>query len=247
MTFLKRVIGPAVLIVLGLWAAISLTMFLWHVQAGQRIRRATTKFEQVGSSSTKILLAGDSVVFGVGAHRPESSIAGLFGRDFPSASVTNVGVSGAETDGLVQQLESVHGQRFSLVVMIIGANDVVHLAGLSTSLKHFDQALVLARELSDQVLVMPEGNMGNAPIFPRLAAVILTPRSRTFRTGAIAAAKRHRAAYVDVFFERHDDAWRSRPSYFYAGDYFHPTDPGYLDWYHALREGMSRAGWRLSR
>ncbi len=244
---MKRVVVPIIITLLGLWALASLTQFLLHIRRGQQVRQETTRYERPLPSETKILLAGDSVIFGVGSTKPETSIAGLFGRDWPASSITNIGVSGAKTDGLVQQLNSVQGKKYSVVVIIIGANDVVHFANLTKSLQQFDQALMLAREVSSQVVVMPEGNMGNAPIFPRWASLLLTPRSRKFRAGAMPIVQRYGAAYVDVFYERKDDAWRKRPAYYYAGDYFHPADPGCLDWYHAIREGMGRAGFVLPR
>ncbi len=234
----KHMILKMILVLIGLWAVVSLGMLLWHIHAGQQVRRATKKYERTTSSAQRILLAGDSVIFGVGATKPETSIAGLFGRDFPEASITNIGVSGAEVDGLVTQLQSVHGQHFSIVVIIIGANDVVHLAKLKQSLTNLDQALTLATQLADQVVLMPEGNMGNAPIFPRVASLLLTPRSQQFRTGAIALAKQYGISYVDVFVKRDDDMWRRDVKKFYAADFFHPADAGYLDWYTAIRAGM---------
>lgn len=238
---MKSQIIPVVLVVIGLWAVFSLAKFLWRVRAGQQVRAVTKKYERILATGPQILLAGDSVVFGVGATKPETSIAGLFGRDFPQAAITNLGVSGAETDGLVQQLQSVQGRHYALVVLVSGANDVVHLANLTKSLKQLDQALTLANGLSEHIVLMPEGNMGNAPIFPYPASLILTPRSRQFRAGAMALAQQHQTIFVDVFFERSKDPWRRRPNYFYAGDWFHPADPGYLDWYSAIRKDMKQA------
>ncbi len=228
-------IWPLVLIVTGLWVVGSASMFLWHVHLGRQVAAVTKKFERTGSGITRILLAGDSVVFGVGASMPSASIAGLFGRDFPNASIINSGVSGAETDGLVQQLQKVQGQRFDLLVIIIGANDVVHLSDLKASLHNLDQALAIASSLSDHVVLMPEGNMGNPPLFPRLASLIFTPRSRQFRNGAMQIADKYHSVYVDVFRERSADSWRKDIGRFYAADYFHPADAGYLDWYQAIR------------
>src|SRR5690242_1734264 len=173
---MKSLMTPVLLAIIGLWLAFSLSRFVWHVRAGQQLRRGARAFQRaMPSAPTKILVAGDSVAVGLGASQPEQSIAGLFGQDFPQADVTNVGVSGAETDGLVTQLAGLAGQHFSAVVLIIGANDVVHGRNLRGSLIRLDRALQQARELSDQVILMPEGNMGNAPIFPRLASVLLTP------------------------------------------------------------------------
>ena len=224
-----------ILIAVGLWFVISLSMFFWHTYRGKQVAKVTKKYERSLSRGPKILLAGDSVVFGVGATAPETSIAGLFGRDFPQATIKNIGVSGAETDGLVQQLTTVHGQRFDLVVIIIGANDVVHFANLTKSLENLGQGLSLARDLSDQVILMPEGNMGNPPLFPQLASLFFTPRSRLFRVGAMTIAAQHQTTYVDVFHERKDDYWRKDPTHYYAADFFHPADKGYLDWYTAIR------------
>src|SRR4029079_15206967 len=125
---------PIILTVAGIWAASSLSMFFWHIHRGQQVAQMTKKYQRELPTGPRILLAGDSVVFGVGASRPESSISGLLGQDFPNASIMNIGVSGAETDGLVQQLQSVQAQHFAAAIIIIGANDVVHFSNLTTSL-----------------------------------------------------------------------------------------------------------------
>lgn len=231
---MKKMITLYALIIIGLWAVISLTMFLWHAYRGRQVAKATIKYERIDATGPRIVLAGDSVMFGVGATKPENSIAGLFGRDFPTASITNVGVSGAETDGLVEQLKSIQGQQFDLVVIIIGANDVFHFTNLKKSLVNLDQALTLAKKLSDQVIFMPEGNLSNAPLLPRLASLVLTPRSREFRSGAISLAEKNQVVYIDVFRERADDHWRKDVKKYYAADFFHPADAGYLDWYNAI-------------
>lgn len=226
---------PSLLVIIGLWAIASLSMFFWHVNRGRQVAKATVKYERIDAPGPRILLAGDSVVFGVGASKPETSIAGLFGQDFPTASITNVGVSGAKTDGLVEQLRTVQGQRFDVVVIIVGANDVIHFAHLKKSLERLDQAFTLVQALSDQIVFMPEGDLSNAPLLPRLSSLVLSPRTRQFRTGAISLAETYRVTYIDVFRERADDPWRTNVKKYYAADYFHPADAGYLDWYTKIR------------
>lgn len=232
---MKKMIVLYLLVIIGLWAIISLSRFLWHVHRGRQVAQATTKYERLDVPGPQIVLAGDSIIFGVGASQPEMSIAGLFGRDFPMANIKNIGVSGAETDGLLQQLRSVEGQRYDVVVMIIGANDVIHFANLKKSLENLDQALTLAKKLSDQVVFMPEGNMGNPPLLPYVAQFFISPRSRQFRAGAMTLAEKHQVSYVDVFRERADDYWRTDVQKYYAADFFHPADAGYTDWYLAIR------------
>jgi len=232
---MKRMILLYILLIIGLWGVVSLSMFLWHVNRGKQVAKATIKYERTGAPGSRILLAGDSVVFGVGASRPETSIAGLLGQDFPTASILNLGVSGAETDGLVEQLKTVQGQRFDLVVMIIGANDVIHFAPLKKSLENLDQALALAHALSDQIVFMPEGDLSNAPLLPRVSSLFFSPRTRQFRTGAMSLAEKYGVVYIDVLRERAEDPWRKDVKKYYAADYFHPADAGYLDWYTKIR------------
>ena len=217
-----------------------LLFFAYHVLAGNRLRAASQKFTQTPVAATaRILIAGDSVAFGVGA-KPTESIAGYFGHDFPQAEIVNIAVSGVETPGLPAQLQSVAGQHFSLAVLIISGNDVVHFKNLQLSRKALNKSITVAKQLADHVVVMPEGNLGNAPIFPRLVSLAFTPRSRQVNQVFQAVAKERQVTFVNIFYERQADPWRHHYHRFYAVDYFHPSGVGYHDWYQAIRQAMDK-------
>lgn len=229
--------------VLLVFVVVHVMRFMRHISLGAAQSLDTTAFEQHPAAPTaRILIAGDSVALGVGASAPEKTISGLFARDFPTATIVNVGVSGAETKDLAAQWQTVGDQHFDVAVIIVGANDVVHMAALEKSEQHLTAALAQARGLADHVVLMPEGNIGNAPLFPRVAAWLLTRRSREVQERFARVAAAQGAVFIDVFHEREDDPWRADSKNFYAVDFFHPGDGGYADWYNQIRQGMEAAG-----
>lgn len=231
---------------LVLLGGIHATRFVGHLRASRELGRHTRKFEQYPPAPTgSILIAGDSIAVGVGASQPSASIAGLFGREFPKAEVVNVGVSGAETQALESQLQPMIGQHFLLVVIIVGANDVVHFTDLRTSEAELTKALKLSRTLSEHVVLFFEGNVGNAPLWPRVVSLLFTQRSHDLRQRFMAIATTNQTLFVDIFKERSSDPWRKNQAHFYAADLWHPADRGYADWYTAIQDQIVAAGIKI--
>ena len=66
-------------------------------RARTRARGASANRSSAGvpKSALRVLVLGDSTGVGIGANRPEESIAGLLAQDFPAADIVNVSRSGA--------------------------------------------------------------------------------------------------------------------------------------------------------
>lgn len=210
--------------------------FSLRVRGGQRVRATALRFERiVPNATTRILIAGDSVAFGTGADKPEDSIAGLFGQDFPNAEIVNVGVNGQKLGGVAATLAPLAGQRFDLVVLICGGNDVLRFTPLA-QLNHDAKAAVAAARTLGPVVWMPEGNLGNAPLFPRWISWLLNRRSTQAR--AVFRSASAGASYVDVFLDHRHDPRHKDASRYYSADRFHPAAAGYRYWYDAIRRQM---------
>jgi lysophospholipase L1-like esterase len=94
----------------------------------RRFAAAGRRFERrLSARRAAMLILGDSTGVGVGATRPEESIAGLLAADYPDADIVNVAVSGTRVDGAIAQVQRCleAGLRFDLALLHVGGNDVV--------------------------------------------------------------------------------------------------------------------------
>src|SRR5205085_12037458 len=96
-------------------------------------------FERViPGASYQILFLGDSTAVGTGAVDRHRSTAGYFANDFPQASITNISQNGLRLAGLIKVSASAWDHqrlspsvKYSLIVLQIGANDIIHFTKLS--------------------------------------------------------------------------------------------------------------------
>ena len=96
-----------------------------------------------------------------------------------------------------------------------------------------DRVTRKAREKAPLVLLMPAGNVGNAPFFFGPLSGWMTGRSRELQRWVRDAAARHGAVYVNLFKERDADPFVREPG-LHARDGLHPSDAGYAAWWQAL-------------
>ncbi len=190
----------------------------------------------------KILVLGDSTAVGTGVSNPHGSIAGRFGADFPDADIQNFGINGLRVSGLQEQFPTFPPNSFDLVVLQIGANDIVN----GTRLEDFSASLSAvfshATAIGKHVIALHSGNIGLAPIFQWPLNLLMRKRTLAVRELYRDIAAQHGVLYVDLFHEATDDPFKGEG--FYAADNFHPTEKGYGVWYGDVREVMRRAEWR---
>ncbi len=86
-----------------------------------------------------------------------------------------------------------------------------------------------ARQRAAMLVLMPAGNVGNAPFFFAPVSWWMTWRSRQLHGFVNVAAARHDAVVAGLFRERADDPFVRRPE-LNAVDGLHPNDAGYRVW-----------------
>jgi lysophospholipase L1-like esterase len=179
----------------------------------------------------RLLIVGDSTAVGTGATAPQASVAGLLGQSFPRLQIENRARDGAKLAALLAQLDG--DERFDMVLVMAGGNDVVRLRGLAAMQGDVDRVSQRARQRADLVVLMPAGNVGNAPFFLAPVSWLMTWRSRRLQAYASEAATRHGAVLVSLFRESADDPFVQRPE-LNAADGLHPSDAGYRVWFGEL-------------
>ena len=189
------------------------------------------------ASSPNMLVVGDSTAVGTGASASSTSLAGLLGARFPTASIVNRGVNGSKTRDLLSRGDLKNGQ-FDLVMIHIGGNDTVRFTNLSELSKDIQKVLEQAKSISKNVVLVSTGNVGTARLLPfgtRWAFAIRTRQVRDlFRT----TAAENGVTYVDLFREPALDPFAQNPSKYYAADSFHPSDAGYADWFSLIMKQL---------
>jgi len=206
------------------------TAWLLYESAGL-VRMSSPLQSSPAQPALRLLIVGDSTAVGTGASEPRSSVAGLLGQAFPGLQIVNRARDGAKFAAVLSQLEG--SEPFDMVLVMAGGNDVVRLRGLAGLNSDVDQVTCLARQRARLVVLMPAGNVGNAPFFVAPLSWLMTWRSRRLQALAVEAAARHGAVLVKLFREAADDPFVQRPE-LNAADGLHPSDAGYRAWFGEL-------------
>ena len=206
---------------------------VWRVQRAAELARASEPFQHnTDKPVVRVLVVGDSTAVGTGASTGSESLAGLMARQQPRAQIENRARDGARFTDVLAQL--VGEQRFDIVLVQAGGNDVIRMRGLESLQTDIDRVADRARELADTVVLMPAGNVGNAPFFFAPLSSLMTQRSRALHRFVREAATRTGAVYVNLFHERDDDPFVSNPA-LHASDGLHPSSAGYAVWFEQLQ------------
>lgn len=206
---------------------------VWRIGQSAELARESKAWQQQPANSTlRLLIVGDSTGVGTGASSGLVSLAGLIGTAQPTWAIDNRSRDGARFRDLAAQLEG--SEHFDIVLVQAGGNDVIRLRGLQALERDIEQVASLARARGHRVILMPAGNVGNAPFFLAPLSWLMTERSRALHRLVKEAAGRIGADYVNLFHEREDDPFVRDPQ-LNARDGLHPSDAGYKVWLQALQ------------
>lgn len=210
----------------------------WRIGQAADLARKSTPFQQSpADAALSLLIVGDSTGVGTGASAPEASLAGLLGRTHPRLRIDNRARDGATFADVLRQFDGT--QRYDLVLIQAGGNDVIRMRSDDDVRADIDRATALARERSDRVVLMPAGNVGNAPFFFAPVSQLMTSRARRLHAFVRESATRHGAVVVNLFKEKADDPFAQTPE-LNAVDGLHPSDAGYRVWRDEL---LAQSGW----
>lgn len=228
----RRRFAPALLVMVG-----GVFLFLsgcaaWRIGQSVELAKRSEPLQQTpGDAALRLLIVGDSTAVGTGATSGKSSLAGLMAQQYPLLLIENRARDGAKFADVALQLGG--EERFDIVLINAGGNDVIRLGGLASSQADIERVAELARKRADVVILMPAGNVGNAPFFFAPVSWLMTQRSRELNGYVKDSASRTGARYVSLFHERDDDPFVKDPG-LNAIDGLHPSDAGYRVWFSEL-------------
>lgn len=192
-------------------------------------------------SALRMVWLGDSTAAGVGATDPDRaiprSVAAALGRP---VELTSLAVSGDRmADVVADQVGELARLRPDVVLVSIGANDVVHLTSRADFRSGYDD---LVAAIPDGALLVLLGvpDMGApARYLPPLRGVAAL-RGRQLDAVTQDVARDHDAVYVDIAGET-GPTMRSDTGRYFAEDRYHPSDAGYALWADAVLEQLRPA------
>jgi lysophospholipase L1-like esterase len=190
----------------------------------------------------RFLFIGDSTAVGTGAQRNTQSVAGYFGQAFPSAQIDNDSYNGRKLDQLAVEFPKAAQPPYDLVVVQIGANDIMKFTPFKKVEREITTVIKDAKRVSRHVIILHSGNVGLAPVFIWPFDWIMTERARIVRRIYMKKAREENVLYVDLFTERGNDLFLKDIPKYYCLDLLHPSGEGYKWWYEKIRATLNGAG-----
>jgi len=182
-----------------------------------------------------MLVLGDSTAAGVGSASVDS-VAGRLAVEF-DLSVENHAVSGAKTHDIRAQFGKAQKSEYDLILIQIGANDIIRLRSVEETGNELDTALGEIAKKSDRVLLLTSGKVGNAPLFSRFFGWIWNWHTASMRLRFMSVVASYDGAYVDLFSAK--DPFSQDPDRYYAPDGLHLMGDGYEFWYEQSRKTLA--------
>ena len=241
-----RLVLSAFVFVLGIYFFYSGALFAWRVYATTELKNAATPFEQeVLEAEYSILFIGDSTALGTGVLDNRESVAGLFAARSPEVSIKNLGESGLRTQELISKFDELdEGERFDLVVVHIGGNDIIKFTSVESLAEDLPVVLDLAKARADNVVLITSGDVGHAPIFPQPVSWVMSSRSERVLELFDEIAEEAGVLRVDLYADENGRPYEESdtPEGFYAKDMIHPSALGYAAWYEEILKTLEEGG-----
>ena len=213
-----------------IWFLLHEVRFMW---------KKPQSYSALRTGGKRILVVGDSTAYGVGASRPEDSISGRLGRDFPRTEIINTAVGGSLTREAIEQLHRAPGT-FDLIIICTGGNDIWHFTRPAPLEKDLERLLKEAIEKSNhQVILLFYANLGSAPIFPSFIRTLLGKKTQEIHDVFSRVSGALRVPLVELYTkEKVNDfspnPFLKEPEKYYSQDRMHPSSEGYRLWYNHM-------------
>lgn len=238
MALLVNLVGIAILSVIAYWGA--------NTFFKARISKALMEHEEPYSNETydyrkTLLVLGDSTGAGVGADKPEDSVAGRLARYLGATYVENHAASGTMTEELSFQIQKAKLPKYDYILLQIGGNDILAFHNAKRTAARLSN-LMAKLPPAGKVILMCAGNIGGATLFP--------PPMRPFHTMTNLAVHREfarvahgwKAVYVDLFEPFWKDPFLRNPFRYLSRDGLHPSSYGYGLWFEKVKTALEKEG-----
>ena len=224
----------AFLALLLLPTAAVVALYASRIRFSRRLVAETVAAQSTPSECRRtIVIAGDSTAFGVGA-LPQESTAGRLAAAFPHARVINVARSGARIGHVAEQLGKIDCRKVDFVLIHACANDVLEFRPIAKVEADLRAAIAKARELSDNVVLMPGHNFSVAPFFLRGISKVIMWQAVRVHAVVQRVTRELGVTFVDLFHDPSAEPFYKEPKRHYCADGLHPSGEGYGVWFATL-------------
>jgi lysophospholipase L1-like esterase len=214
--------------------AVVVGVYASRIRFSRSIVARTQPAQQTPSRCRRVIVvAGDSTAFGVGA-LPAETTAGRIAAAFPHARVINIGRSGANVAGVLQQLDSLDIGHADMVLIQACANDVLEFRNLAKVEADLRAVLAKAKSLSSNVVLMPGHDFSRAPFFLRPISKLITWQAVRVHAIVKRVTQEMDVMFVDLFRHPTSEPFIREPHRYYCPDGLHPSAEGYAIWFSAL-------------
>ncbi|MBY0472903.1 SGNH/GDSL hydrolase family protein [Patescibacteria group bacterium] len=215
-------------------------VFLQKYQITQALIGETTCYTQLSNNYSKTLLVlGDSTGVGVGATRPEDSVAGRVAVSMGASYVENRAVSGAVAADIEKQFENAKLANYDVILIQVGGNDIVRFHDPNKTADVLSESVRTAVEHSSKTILMSAGDVGATTIFPEPIRPSYTKLTLRFHEAFGTMAAKEGATYINLYEPPAIDPFRADPEKYLAIDGFHPSSDGYELWFEKLESVIS--------
>lgn len=226
-----KVILILILIIITILTYDIIRMYLLYQKTVQ-LENGFMAFQRIDpNAKQRILVLGDSTAVGTGSSNNIYSTTGRLSSKYPEAEVINISENGLKLSGLNERIKNVSGH-FDIIVIQIGANDIIRLTDLETIDTELDKLLTKTKTLSSKVVILHSGNIGESKFFPWYITPILTYRSKEVREIYIRKTSIYESSYVNLI-DLHVDGK------YYASDKLHLNDEGYKIWFDEIMKKIN--------
>lgn len=232
-----------VLALVAAYLAFETARTIQHIRVSAKLIEEAQAFTHENGERT-LLVLGDSTAVGVGS--PSGlTVAGRLSVAL-NASTENYAVSGAQTSDLASQIERAQKAKYDVILVQIGANDIIRFHNTSDTARLLDESLKILIQKSDHVVLLTAGKVGKAPFFPHGLGWLWTSHANKLRAAFMSTAEKNSVAYIDLY--SIPDPFNADPTRYYAPDGLHLTGDGYGFWFDAVKsEIISRWSELLKR
>lgn len=204
------------------------------VHVSRLLAEKAIAYTKAGTDDRALLVLGDSTAVGVGASRSEDSLAARMADEIRASRVENYAVSGARVRDLTEQLSAAQLEEYALILIGIGANDVVRFADAQTSAATLSEAMK-GLPLHHKLVVYMAGNLGGTNLFPSFMNEQYRQRTLAYHAAFARVVSEQGGTYVNLYADPEDDPFAKDPERYLAQDGFHPSSDGYALWFEKIR------------
>ena len=224
-----------ILIAFGLllYAGYSALRFSGKYQASKKLIEAARGYEREGVGSPSLLVLGDSTAVGVGAARPDDTVAGRLATFMGAVYVENHARSGAVVADMPGQVAKASRDRYDVVLVQIGGNDIIRFHSAESRARALEDALN-ALPKAERTYLMTAGNVGAATLFPWPVRFFHTRLNLRYHGAFRGIAERLGIIYVNLYEDPRTDPFVQESQRYLSADGLHPSSEGYGLWFNEL-------------